>query len=70
MVRNRQLVINFISPGLTGLNEAAGAADASRSILSASCPSITHRLAVLAHAHFSKYRKTNSLQIGKKIEFP
>jgi hypothetical protein len=34
------------------LNEAAGAADASRAILRASCPSVTYRIAVLAHAHF------------------
>jgi hypothetical protein len=34
------------------LNEAAGAADASRAMLRASCPSIMHRIAVLAHARF------------------
>jgi len=34
------------------LNEAAGAADASRAILRASCPSVTHRIAALAHALF------------------
>ena len=34
------------------LNEAAGAADASRAMLRASCPNLTHRIAVLAHAHF------------------
>jgi hypothetical protein len=33
------------------LNEAAGAADASRAMLWTSCPSVTYRIAVLAHAH-------------------
>jgi hypothetical protein len=34
------------------LNEAAGAADASRAMLRMSCPSVTHRIAVLTPAHF------------------
>src|ERR1700730_5408542 len=49
------------------LNEAAGAADASRAMLRASCPSVTHRIRVLAHAHFLSTAKPIAYRWAKRL---
>src|SRR5260370_28753299 len=49
------------------LNEAAGAADASRAMLRTSCPSVTHRIGVLAHAHFLSTAKPIAYRWAKRI---
>jgi len=49
------------------LNVAAGAADASRAMLRTSCPSATHRIAVLAHAHFISTAKPIAYRWAKRL---
>jgi hypothetical protein len=48
------------------LNVAADAADASRAMLRTSCPSATHRIAVLAHAHFLSTAKPIAYRWGMR----
>src|SRR6266850_3233054 len=58
------------SGSVSDLNEAAGAADASRAILRHVMPRRNASNCGSRTCSFSKYRKTNSLQMGEKIEFP
>src|SRR5207249_2916393 len=55
------------SSTLRDLNEAAGAADASRAMLRTSCPRVTHRIAVLAHAHFLSTAKPIAYRWVKRL---